>query len=243
MPNEATAAEPSDLPPLRIHHFFIWSVVAAVALTVHSLATRSAASPLNEPGGYRVVAITTGSAAIVALAAVTFRGLAAMRRDWQPGHGLLVLLSLNFGFGELMRLIVTLATGAGVPSWYDALTWTYYLLFLAAGVASAIATRARRAWFWFFALWSVSPILWAVAFRIIVGLIPLDQLQLAALGFGLLSYLPCGLLLMVAIARERREGVSRHWTHWAGVLLWCVNFIVYIALFAYYATIDPSFAS
>lgn len=240
-------AQSGRLPPLRLHHFFVWTAVSAALLALSS----NTYAAVQVERWWMLIQLPDVLAAALA---VTCCGLGLMWRrrglpfPSQPGHGLLIWYALSFTL-SLVHGVLWLAIyrpGGASNQWttspppgMDFLEWGQILTALASVaflVWCAWWVRPARRWQIVFVLNAL-----AAGHYYIARFLPWDVLnsvgELQLIGptlyagmWFILAHFPQsipGIALIVAIVRDRRAGIPRHWSHWAGVAAWCANFIAY----------------
>jgi hypothetical protein len=239
-PLEPPSEERESLPPLRLHHILTWTTITALLLSVYGFMSRfGEAAPW-----YMMIWLWSFLGGTLA---VTVGGFGVYWRKLcypfpsQPGHGISILWTVAFVIGLLGYLLIEAARavagdqgGLGYPQWVITLAdWEDYAFKLTSfGLSLWLAwwIRPARRWQVFFVLEAaVSGHRYlALLFRLTL-FAPINHLELVGPLLAesirhVLLYLPSlipGTALVFALVRDRRDNISRHWSHWAGVIAWC----------------------
>jgi len=216
------AARAAELPPLRIHHLMLWTAVTAVMMAI----TKSYDSPSAVVDSATIVGWVAASA--VALV-VTIFGCVWRRRGLpffnQPGHGIAVLIVLG-----VLRWSISTAMDSFIPILVDARLLLFYVLpsllcsLLAIPFIIWIWRRLAdtKIWKWYFFLWLLGALLEPGGILVLgfeltsIGTTIWLGITLLKISFWIRA--PEMLVLLVALAVDRRRQTPRHWTHWAAVL-------------------------
>ena len=217
-------------PPLRIRHLLVWTAVSAIAVSLH----RGFVLDLGLHAALTVISFS-GATTFLAFATVW-----AWRGKWHrsPGQGFLVLagvwLLLRFAAEALSCLdgyrTVVLFGDDSRPIYTLALLWNRFQTVVLAAVAATnillFADSPR---------WRITLLLAAIApVGGVVSILGWDLLQERGVipppadtiftSVGVLrqaSYPTAALALLWSVFRDRSLGVSRDWTHWYGIAVWC----------------------
>ncbi|MEM9353273.1 MAG: hypothetical protein AAGA92_09685 [Planctomycetota bacterium] len=227
-----------ELPPLRLHHFFAATAVAAVTLAgMKIVASDTASGRVWLSGGVPAVFTLQSLAMLFVLFGFAWRRR-GLRFPSQPGHGVLLMLTVShvYTVAVLMtaQLMPDLLFGPGEPGPLAVLTrialewaWPVVSLFslcLCLWCAKTLADATRwRAFFWFAALMSalvlLSNLLIEKFFTSYFFALGSSTAYWISMGvyYGTPALEAC--LLAVVAAIDYRRSVSRHWSHWLGVVL------------------------
>lgn len=238
-PRASAISEP--LPPLRLHHLFVWTAVSAVLLGLE--VGSFAHLPIARWWIATKLPSVFGSA--LALTCCGY-GLVWRRRGLpfpsQPGHGLLLLEAITY----ILVIAYSLVWFANAEWQPDGQVNASNLVISFVVWGQRIATICWVALALWFAWWVRPSRRWQVFFALLALVAghyyfgeyveawliePIRNLQwigpglAASLHFvkGNLPHTIPGIALIVAILRDRRDRIPRHWTHWAGVAAWCVS--------------------
>lgn len=204
------------LPPLRVHHFLLWTAVTAVAASLQSSQLRDAQPTPFAYQGVSLIWLIGSTASATALGVVVW----ARRHgqgDWQPGHGLLVLQTLNLA----QWVLLWLPLGGPLTLWRVGVQQMVFGV-LTLGISLLLARAYRGTpWGWLFVLLALAPLLQPLlrALAQHVLLAPFNFRATIATAYAVqlaLSGLTCAVAAL-GLLHDRRRGVARHWTHWVGV--------------------------
>jgi hypothetical protein len=231
----------SELPPLRLHHFLTWTALTAVLLTlVFTFIAKS-----DEMAAWFVIAwLPSFLGGTLGLAIFGF-GLRwryqGLPFPSQPDHGITILWTVTFGIAFLWSLVIAAARaatgdygGLGYPQWVLRLAeWeSHASTFISIALCLWLAwwIQPARRWQVFFALYAAANghtyldrLYQATLYRAINHLELVGPLLANAIHhvlFDLPSLVPA-IALLLAVIWDRRDGVQRHWSHWAGIVAWC----------------------
>jgi hypothetical protein len=240
------ANPPAGLPPLRIHHFLAWTTVLAAAFTLFTLLDRPRTLNREEPWSIVSTIVTE----VIQNAAITGLGFGfAWRRQGlsfpsDPGQWMIVQSGLE-GMVALLLSVVLVVIHPGVhpeeivplaPEWFQ-LLWRLAHIALAAALLVMnvlVATRLVHGWRWRL-VFAVTAWIWAwsLAFQFAFGLFPsfFDTVNIFAMlryaslfAFGVPMVLLLFLISLAAV-HDWRRGVARHWSHWLGVCVSCIELL------------------
>ncbi len=234
-PAEAASTE---LPPLRLHHFFAATAVAAITLAgLKIVINDNRSGQVWLSGGVPAVFTLQALATLVVLFGFSWRRRGA-RFPSEPGHGVLLMLTVShlYTVAVLMtaQLMPDLLFGpgeSGVLAVFTriALEWAWPLvslfsLCLSLWCAKTLADAKRwRVFFWFAASMSALVLLsnlliekFFTSYFFSLGSSTAYWISMSVY-YGSPALEAC--LLAVVAALDYRRGVPRHWSHWLGVVL------------------------
>lgn len=232
-PSTTDAEEGSRLPPLRVSHLLLWTAVASVLFAILFSYLRTTDQIDDSQSALSLMWYLPASAELTALLVVLLARWSGVR-DWQPGHGLLLLSGLEV-LAQL-AMFVALAADGEATYWLH----TLYQLFrfvLVLSVGATLAWRTTGRWRWVF-VWAAAEPVARFLFRLMMTFFVGYQsgyYDLMAMAYGsmLLPQVVAAGLVTAGVLGDRRQGVSRHWTHWIGVLgvyLYIVMMLVTLAV-------------
>ncbi|TWT73498.1 hypothetical protein Pla123a_38340 [Posidoniimonas polymericola] len=207
----------SALPPLRIGHLLLWTAVASVVFAVVFSYQRTSDQIDDPRSALTLMWYLPASAELSALLVVLLARRAGVR-DWQPGHGLLLLSGL-----EVLAQLVLFAVfaAAGEASYWVHSVYQLFRFVLVLSVGATLAWRTPGRWRWVFVWAAAEPIARFFSRLLIYSFVGYQS------GYhGMVAVVYCSMLLPQLVAAglvtvgmlgDRREGKRRHWTHWIGV--------------------------
>ena len=229
-----TGQPPAPLPPLRIHHFMLWMAAVAASMTLFSKDLREAA---DMPFAFYLDGFCRSITQAIATATFglgVYWRLHGLRFFSAVGHWLLSMIAAHFLIGALLGAIVNHYLSRWLTtSWVSALNNSFTLSNLLISTVLVLIAGFKvadtKTWKWFclvaglgYALQFVWTGYAAFLFnpfsvwnkRFLQAVIYVIALGLPAL---------CVLMCFRAIYVDHRLGISRHWSHWCGVLLWMIE--------------------
>ena len=235
-----------SLPPVRIHHFMLWSIVSAVMLTLLKTADDQGVGTSLMMGG-NIPYLLNQSLALCGLGMGLHWRRRGLRFFHQPGHAAFI----SYGIASIFLVAWTLLWkfsgssamyGAGY-SWLGMfLVYGWYAqLLLQAGLSLFFAYqfRAFRRWQCFFLVQALATLMQIVGYlgvnNLLVGVLrtvsadDLYRSYLIQASIPLVVETITSLCLAIVVFRDYRQRVSYHWTHWLGVFIW---FVMWFAMFA-----------
>ncbi len=229
-----------DLPPLRIHHFMLWTAVTAVLFTVLKIASDDEAGTSFLQNSSMLYLVTQALALTGLGLGITWK-LQGMRFFYQPGHMAYISQSFTALF---MVTWAILWKSFGMDSWASddstllryVLFYGWYAVFLAHMVLSLIYAyvfRKLRRWRYFFAFDAFTIVLQLIGYLIINFWLAMysstDQYRwfLIQSSWPLICATPVVVFLTVIAWKDYRQPVDYHWTHWLGV---SISFAMWFAV-------------
>jgi hypothetical protein len=235
----------STLPPLRIHHFLVWMVVAAAVLAASRFLNQEV---MYHDFGYQEIQIYVDY--LAQAQSITVVGFALYwRRDGysffgEPGRALLLIGTTAL----LGRLILTVLLGARVESsewghvelielpsqvtqWLKAWSgWVYSALLCLIYGVSAWYSKADR-WRRFFLLLLVlelgSLIVWKISIAMLPSTPGLSWFDWGvAIPFGFAHQVIAIVYVALLSLFDHREKIRHHWSHWCGVVVFLICQVV-----------------
>lgn len=224
-----------ELPPLRIHHFLVWTAVAAVLLSIEKLLLHEEAvfSVQQQHVGMSALDMVWHSLAICCLG----YGIYWYRSDKEfldhPGHGLIVISGITYLLATLLScayvvysLVVSQPMEGPPSSVFLIIAAASGFLFLGLLIYLNIRFARRFAdyprWRTFYIVSAILVVVQAVLPMLLVLVMPFAARPgLSQFVFSLLA-LPSillGLYLVWTVVKDMREGYQFHWSHYAGVIV------------------------
>jgi hypothetical protein len=230
-----------DLPPLRIHHFLVWTTVMAVSFAVHGWTNLSESSATLWAVTIAIVQFILISAALTCLLYGTVWWWRDLRFPSEPGHALVILVGISTILSTLMVVLISgfdaepyefanayQGFRGSIPYWTAWLSRWNGLIIAVLVLLLSIA----------FAVWLVSGVRWRLVFALIAT-VTAAGVAVHSLHFLLMQYtsrnkveetvlwlnlstdaIPTAILMIcivLAVMEDRRLAISRHWSHWVGV--------------------------
>jgi hypothetical protein len=243
MDHNESLAHASPLPPLRIHHFLTWMTVTAITIAAvrASIGRDYFLALSNDTPSFLLQFLSDliASLATTVCGFVLYWRFRTVNFVWERGHGFLLqqaaTLVLRMVGSTLFALFMgeVVLTGVGTsalsvaPSfvqWF--FLWQaqfYVLLDVVIFLFSACFVAPRGAWralYLLLAGFAVLDLAWSGLLHFLLPSLSLSGLERAEMVSNVLGYLPklVAVICLVALSwREKRLGISRHWSHWCGV--------------------------
>lgn len=224
----------SELPPLRIYHLLLTTVVVATVTALYaSLMQSRSSAPI--PYFIYVLTLTIAQATAITTLALAFhwkrRGIGAVFD--QPGNWLALALVTEVALSLIGSLLFSTVSGAVLfrpPfSLWASIILSSMLPRSCAGIALLLAAMhvgSSVAWRRFFLVAGAAQLVAAgfqlLAIRILpnIAISPPQFVHFAMLATRAAAYVGIPVLLLLAIRSDRRLPTRRHWSHWFGVAAW-----------------------
>lgn len=229
---EATEAKP--LPPLRIHHFFLWTIAVAVVMATSRILGHSDESFATSNTIYSLSALLPLTICLATFLLGIYWRIIGLPFFQEPGHWLLLALSLNLGY-HLFSLILEVLDLANPRATY----WIHHIIRWFLGGATIVVfvlvfqqSQLQSHWRRFFLF---SAIIGSIEVALDVFYCSFGwQYLYVRFGYNLgyrwgytiqqsvsnILMVATAILLFLAIRHDYSDSERRHWTHWCGALVW-----------------------
>jgi hypothetical protein len=208
--SEASGLPPRELPPLRIHHIMLWTAATAGMLSVLRLIASLNGGGQPFVGGPLEAAVmvvySTLVSGCVVISALLWRWSTQRHFIDQPGQRLAIDIALR-AIGMLVLFVAALAIQEAV------------ILLLIVGIISIVVIQCAMTaglaprWQWVFG--TKAALLGGTS---LLQVAIISEVIIVVLVFILVGYSFLIVLQLVGIFWDRRLKLTRHWTHWFGLL-------------------------
>lgn len=246
-PQELTTADEASLPPLRIHHFFLWTIAVATVFSGYKLVQPREMNVLFSAAAADTMSVLYWIPMSVAIATLLLGAYWRYRQlpfFCEPGHWLLVTVSLS-AMQNAYLLILLWMSQSSTLGWNSQLffllpEWLNYLAI--AGVYFVVWRRMHLARHWNYFFLTVFSLL---VFELASGwieqffseyLFSAGQNASWMISIGLHWTITFGrtVIACYTIGTDKRLRITRHWSHWCGMLIWTLLEVVSLISASYF---------
>jgi len=232
-------ASSQPLPPLSIHHFFLWTIAVAAVMSVLNVIGIPEEWRSDGQGELFTITLVPFSIAATTFLLCLYWRSRGYELRFEPGHWL--LLSLTLSLIVVLEQMFALSYFGNTPvvgtAWHIFIRLIPFAMgVVAMGVYIVAArrpeiTRSWRRFFWV----SVAMIAARIAipflgYMLIQLLFPASrmEIQIALLIVGPVLFVVISMVFaIIALFHDLADQHRHHWSHWCGVSVWLFTNVAY----------------